>query len=703
MKKLSQKILSTLIALVLFSSSLSLTSMAAGVQNSGTGGTPHPIFSVPLFSPNPVRANGWVAAFDVFRPWAATKEGARILETNPKWRMVLNLINSMSTESRLSVVSPLIQAADQTPAGKRLRNAMTKIGDLPTIAEQEKLFERMVKDLESTGKKASSKIESAARKLSKAYLERPSVSLEDVQGLKGRIYELGPIVELFSSLVELGIYGDIPEVRENAQKARQELLDLNEKLVLLRMGDETAQQMSEMQFERAPKVWISPWAEEESGPAKSPSVSAPEVVGEEGGAAPATPETQEKSRLVQPPSAPAVYVPTQAELIKFGNVDLPRVAFPTQTDIPKLLAEGNRMSEATIVALYEENLEEDVASILEGVKRGDRYIVVADYSNVFPDRMGRGEDMKPRSPQIQALIDNVGPNLELYVLKGLGSIGINHNKFRIWNLRKDVAGTIRKILQTGSFNYTITSQKNHWENVMFVEDPVTIVLYETYFKWMLSLARPYREDLKPENPKIVPGTTPRDENPSVLFHGTKFPRASFSPKGDTLDWLLKMLELTTDEFFMSIFGFYPPPPLQQGFLELLKRGKRLRVLADYGQSHNRASTAALLGIMDNGGEVKLISGPNETPWKGGPHERSEKNHNKEAMADFKSESEGLFGESGSTNVSKNAYDNNFENTLWLRDVYLALLREQAEYMWSVAFKPDRRRMQELVTSPTAPR
>ena len=376
---------------------------------------------------------------------------------------------------------------------------------------------------------------------------------------------------------------------------------------------------------------------------------------------------------------PHLFIPTHSDLIKIGGQNVKRTLFPnvpngTGDDIPAILAAGNNVSNATQIMLYEETLDEDVASITQGLKQGKKFEIIADYSNLFPEKMGRKES-RPRSPQLQKLVDeyNSGnPNLRLYALKGLGSIGIQHAKFRIWNVPHFFGSS--QILETGSYNYSTHSQQNNWENVVFIDDKKIIALYQAFFNWAKSVARPYSDDLDPQEPAIN-SPIPTDSSLGQNFNGTSLPIASFSPNGGTGDAWAKIINVSQKDALIGMFGFYPWPDLVATIVSKLNSGLSIRVLSDIHQSHNPASIADMKKVKDAGAEVRVIAGAGETGLF----------HNKLVIGDGKN---GGIVATGSTNMSFNGNRHNFENTVYLKDPYLGALMDYLEALWNMGTEPD---------------
>jgi hypothetical protein len=377
---------------------------------------------------------------------------------------------------------------------------------------------------------------------------------------------------------------------------------------------------------------------------------------------------------------PHLFVPTHEDMINIGGQSVRRTLFPnvpngTGDDIPAILAIGNRASLSTKIMLYEETLDQDVQSILEGLKQGKPYDIIADYSNLFPEKARQKH--RTRSPQLQQLVGEYlagNPNLKLSVLKGIGSIGIQHSKYRIWNIPQ-ANGQTSSILETGSYNYSTHSQQHNWENVVLIDDKKLIGLYNQYFDWAKSLARPFSEDLDPMNPSIKKNSIPQDLGLGQSFNGVPLPIASFSPNGGTGEAWTKIINNSKQSVLIGMFAFFPWVNLVSTMLSRIDSGLSLRILTDVQQSQNPFSIAAMERVKNAGAKVRIISGASGDGLF----------HNKLLFGD--PQANGIVA-TGSTNMSFNGTIHNFENTLYLKGGYLGALIDYMEALWNMGTEPD---------------
>lgn len=376
---------------------------------------------------------------------------------------------------------------------------------------------------------------------------------------------------------------------------------------------------------------------------------------------------------------------TPKATVKFGAAELPLIAMPHQgDDVSKLWLSAHAQTSAPkgqpalLHASYNFDDMEMAKSIVAKSRAGEKQVMVADYSNWFPERLAQthhGGKYSPRTEAMQYIIDNLNPNLELYILKGLGDIGINHNKFSIF------AGPHGKLLQGGSFNYTGTSQKNHWENVVFTDDAERLAYFEQYFHWLVRRARKYSADLMPEDPKMDPADPiPRPPaSKDLVFHGVQFPKASFSPNGGTEEQLVHAGQLVRQSHDILMFSPFPTPDMQKAMEGLRAQKLPVRMISDEGQARN---ATPLVALYDAGVEIRTIVGP-DVVLHGEPFSEHSKQHEKVEIFDGRMP-DGMAKMGDSLNISRNALTHNFENTQFWQGLYVAYMQAHFDWLWSIA-------------------
>jgi hypothetical protein len=394
--------------------------------------------------------------------------------------------------------------------------------------------------------------------------------------------------------------------------------------------------------------------------------------------------------------------PSKRPTVSFGAVTLPVLAQPTLGDnIADLWISANAQSDkgqAVLMAMYNFDDMDIAKAIVAAAQNGQKYIIVGDYSNWFPDRMPdaieqakkNGTPLPQQTEAMKYLLANFdykdpNANIKLKILKGLGSEGINHNKFTRWT-----AAAGKKLLQGGSFNYTKTSQLNHWENVVFTDDADRIDFLEKYHAWIQRRARDYSPDLQPEDPVMDPkDPIPQDPSRSTVFHGVPFPKVSGSPKGGTEDWLVKGEQLVTKTLDILMFSPFPTPKMSAAILGLLAKGIPVRMNADRGQVEQAG--AVLTPLMDKGMKLKTIVGP-DVVLRHEPYTEHSKQHEKVMVFDGHAP-DAMAKMGDSLNISGNALNHNFENTQFWQGFHAAYMQAHFDYLWGLAEEPT----QELLT------
>lgn len=381
--------------------------------------------------------------------------------------------------------------------------------------------------------------------------------------------------------------------------------------------------------------------------------------------------------------------PADRPQVKFGSAGLPVVAQPTLgDDISKLWILAHDQSRSALIAMYNFDDMDMAQSIVAAAKKGQKQVIVGDYSNWFPARMQQaideakknGTPLPEQTPAMKLIVANLGPNLELHILKGLGSIGINHNKFTLF-----AAPDGSQLLQSGSFNYTKTSQNNHWENVVFTDDADRLAFYKSYHAWIVRRSRPYSPKLQPLDPVMdLKDPIPQDASRKIVFHGVPFPKASGSPDGGTEAWLVKAEQLVKRSLDILMFSPFPTPNMSAAIEALLAKKIPVRLIADKGQVSNAGKI--LEPLLQKGLQLKVIEGPDvvirHQPWS-----RSSKMHEKVMIFDGGT-TDALAKMGDSLNISLNALNHNFENTGFWQGFHAAFIQKHFDALWALAAKAD---------------
>ena len=380
--------------------------------------------------------------------------------------------------------------------------------------------------------------------------------------------------------------------------------------------------------------------------------------------------------------------PAKRPKIAFGSASLPAVAQPTLgDDISGLWLSAHAQSRSALIAMYNFDDLAMAQAIVAAAKNGQKQVIVGDYSNWFPFRMPAAiaESEKNHTPlpeptdAMKLIAANLGPNLELHILKGLTSIGINHNKFTVFT-----APDGKELLQGGSFNYTATSQDSHWENVVYTNDADRLSFYKNYHAWILRRSRPYSPDLPLQDPTFDPNDPiPQDLSRALVFHGTAFPKASGSPNGGTEDWLVLAESLVRKSLDILMFSPFPTPKMAAAITDLLDKGIPVRLIADRGQV--AFAGGVLWPLMEKGLKLKVIVGP-DVVLNHKEYGEHSKMHEKVMIFDGGTP-DALAKMGDSLNISNNALAHNFENTGFWQGFAAAFIHAHFNALWDLASDP----------------
>ncbi len=372
--------------------------------------------------------------------------------------------------------------------------------------------------------------------------------------------------------------------------------------------------------------------------------------------------------------------------VSFGAESVPIVAMPTVGDaVSDLWVKLFGQSDSLRIAVYNFDDMNMARAIVAASKAGKKTIFVGDYSNFFPDRepqSGHGGRTAPRTAAMQHVIDNLNENLELWMLQGDGGkSAIQHNKFSLFSRGG------KTLAQTGSFNYTGTSQKNHFENVVFTDDADRIAFLDSYHRWMVRRSRRYDPDLQPEKPSF-PEDDPIPVDASRLA-GAPLPKSVGTPRSQAESWLVQFLRRPAKEMLGAMFAMFPTPDEVAAIEERLAAGVRVTFLVDRGQI---SRAGALWGLVQKGLELYEIAGPEEGIYHVPPDPDHSKQHMKVITLDG-----GVLAKAGdSLNLSRNASDHNFENVGFHQGFVAAFLHAYIEeVMLPLATRPSAALLEKL--------
>ncbi len=401
-------------------------------------------------------------------------------------------------------------------------------------------------------------------------------------------------------------------------------------------------------------------------------------------------------RAPAPGAGSGILNPATRPTVAFGSARLPVIALPTIGDnISALWRSAHAQSDSALIAMYNFDDMAMAQAIVAAAKAGQKQTIVGDYSNWFPERMPEavaeskktGRPLPQQTPAMKYIIAHLGPNLDLRILKGLGSIGINHDKFTVFT-----AADGTQLLQSGSFNYTATSQNSHWENVVFTNDADRLAFYAKFHAWIYRRARPYSASLQPQDPVMDPkDPIPQDPSRKLKFHGVPFPKAMGSPNGGAEDWLAKAEQTVQKTLDILMFSPFPTPKIAAAILSLLAKKIPVRLIADVGEVGNAG--AELMPLINSGMQLKTIAGP-DVVLHGAPYSDASKMHEKVMVFDGAAP-DALAKLGDSLNISENAFLHNFENVELWQGFHAAYMQAHFDLLWGLAEMPSAQLMAKM--------
>ncbi len=337
--------------------------------------------------------------------------------------------------------------------------------------------------------------------------------------------------------------------------------------------------------------------------------------------------------------------PTVHRDVPFNGEIFPSVAFRPNEPVESHIVRAIESSKESIqISLYEFTSRGILKALLAAKKRGVKVEVILCESSANPHNEADADYKRYRSEQIWALIRN---QVDVTVIGRPTKYGINHHKFAVFD---------GKMAEFGSYNWTYTSEKNHYENVLFSADADRVKAYQDVWKYLRALSVSVAESATKEWPLDV-GTPPQDTAKGISFNGVSLPRWVFNPTELFEDSIAAAIDASQSTVDAGQFVL-ESRKIADSLERALKRGVKVRIVGDKSQSAYDHVQLFLGHLQRLGAQVRILGGPNGDE---SDYPLAEKMHNKYFIFD------GKLVETGSGNATKNAGVNNFENANFLDD------------------------------------
>ncbi|MFA6003882.1 MAG: phospholipase D-like domain-containing protein, partial [Elusimicrobiota bacterium] len=331
--------------------------------------------------------------------------------------------------------------------------------------------------------------------------------------------------------------------------------------------------------------------------------------------------------------------------VAFNEHEFPSVAFRPNIPIEEKIIEAIDNSRKSIrIALYEFKLRGVLEALHRARSRGVKVEIILDYSNVFPENHPDSDYKQRRSKEIWGLIRE---GIDFTVLRGVTKYGILHNKFAIFD---------GKMAEFGSFNWSFSAEKSHYENAHFSIERARVKAFNAYWTYLRARSVPFDRAQKHDWPKTVP-PPPAAASASIDFNGTELPAFLFMPGGSAFeDTVVKALDAAKSSVDVAMFALRSTR-IAQALARARKRGLNVRVVMDQSQSGSEYFGPYAGWLANQDISIRTLAGPNPDS----DYPMAEKMHHKFMVLD------GELVETGSANWTKRASMDNYENAHFLAD------------------------------------
>ncbi len=330
--------------------------------------------------------------------------------------------------------------------------------------------------------------------------------------------------------------------------------------------------------------------------------------------------------------------------VAFNGQVFPSVAFRPNVAVDVLIAKAIDSAKTDVkIVLYEFSSRTILKALQAAKKRGVNVQVVLDYRAVFPHNEPGADYKRRRSEQIWALVRD---GFDIRVARTATEYGINHNKFLVAD---------GKLAEYGSYNWSYTSEMNHYENVAFTTEQDRVAGLAAYWKYLWDMGVPEAQAKAHAWPNALPA--PPAATTFIDFNGAKLPAWLFTPGDKLEDTIVAALDAARASVDYAMFS-PRSTRVTEALVRAHKRGVKVRALIDESQSKAEYFKPFVDYLAFHGVETKVLAGPN---GENSDFPLAEKMHNKFMILD------GKIVQTGSANHTKRASIDNFENAHFLND------------------------------------
>ena len=331
--------------------------------------------------------------------------------------------------------------------------------------------------------------------------------------------------------------------------------------------------------------------------------------------------------------------------IPFNGEEFDSVSFRPNDPVEARIIRAIELSKDSIqIVLYEFTSRGILKALLAAKKHGIKIEIILDDTSVNPRNEADATYTRYRSEQIWALIRD---GFDVSVIGRPTKYGINHHKFAVFD---------GKMLEFGSYNWTYTSEKNHYENVLFSDDKDRVKAYQDEWKRLRRLSVSVAESATHVWPLDV--SAPSDTERRVRFNGIRLPAWIFTPSDAFEDEIAAAIDASKESIDIAQFVLESRKIADALTRALARKGMKVRVVADEKQAASEHVHVFLGWLAHHGAQIRTRPGPG---GEDSDFPLAEKMHNKFFVFD------GKLIETGSANATTNAGINNFENANFIDD------------------------------------